>query len=56
MNEITIQQRINLLREELYRTSSQLNHELAHPKLVRVSQQLDKLLNQYNKSPRNQYK
>jgi hypothetical protein len=43
-----MQDRITLLREELYRTSTQLNHQLAHPKLVQVSQQLDKLLNQYN--------
>lgn len=50
MKENTIQDRISLLREELYRTSLQLNHELAHPKLVKVSQQLDQLLNQFTHS------
>lgn len=50
MKEKTIQDRISLLREELYRTSLQLNHELAHPKLVKVSQQLDQLLNQFTLS------
>ncbi|WP_171978893.1 aspartyl-phosphate phosphatase Spo0E family protein [Fictibacillus arsenicus] len=50
MKENTIQDRISLLREELYRTSLQLNHELAHPKLVKVSQQLDQLLNQFTLS------
>ncbi|MBY6037848.1 aspartyl-phosphate phosphatase Spo0E family protein [Fictibacillus nanhaiensis] len=50
MKENSIQERIRALREELYRTSSQLNHELAHPKLVKVSQQLDRLLNQYRSS------
>jgi Spo0E like sporulation regulatory protein len=47
MKENTIQERISVLREELYRTSLQLNHELAHPKLVKVSQQLDQLLNKF---------
>jgi hypothetical protein len=47
MKENTVQERISLLREELYRTSSQLNHELAHPQIVKVSQQLDRLLNKY---------
>jgi Spo0E like sporulation regulatory protein len=50
MKESTIQERISRLREELYRTSLQLNHELAHPKLVKVSQQLDQLLNQFTLS------
>jgi hypothetical protein len=48
MKERSVQERISVLREELYRISSQLNHELAHPKLVKVSQQLDRLLNQYS--------
>ncbi|MDM5317625.1 aspartyl-phosphate phosphatase Spo0E family protein [Fictibacillus sp. b24] len=50
MKEKTVQERIMLLREELYRISSQLNYELTHPRLVTVSQQLDQLLNQYSKS------
>jgi hypothetical protein len=50
MKEHTIQDRISLLREELYRTSLQLNYELAHPKIVKVSQQLDQLLNQFTLS------
>ncbi|WP_082820509.1 aspartyl-phosphate phosphatase Spo0E family protein [Fictibacillus phosphorivorans] len=47
MKEHTVLERIILLREELYRMSSQLNYELTHPRLVNVSQQLDQLLNQY---------
>jgi len=47
MIEKSIQERILLLREELYRNSNQLNYELTHPKLVTISQQLDQLLNQY---------
>lgn len=54
MKETSVQERISVLREELYRTSSKLNHELAHPALVKVSQQLDQLLNQYtNTSQKN---
>jgi Spo0E like sporulation regulatory protein len=49
MIEKNIQERIRLLREELYRISNQLNYELTHPKLVTISQQLDQLLNQYSK-------
>ncbi|MBN3553560.1 aspartyl-phosphate phosphatase Spo0E family protein [Fictibacillus nanhaiensis] len=49
MKEISIQERIRILREELYRISYQLNYELTHPKLVTISQQLDHLLNQYSK-------
>ena len=49
MKENTVQERISLLREEMYRISNQLNYELTHPKLVTVSQQLDQLLNQYTR-------
>ena len=49
MIEKSIQERILLLREELYVISNQLNYELTHPKLVTISQQLDQLLNQYAK-------
>ncbi|MED1865129.1 aspartyl-phosphate phosphatase Spo0E family protein [Fictibacillus nanhaiensis] len=47
MKQITIQEKIYKLREELYFVSNQLNYDLTNPILVSISQQLDQLLNQY---------